>query len=107
MRRRCGAPHRVSHDYEDCRQQLLARHRPHPRVVAAIDENHLRHHRATSLNYFGWDTSAGGRGYQEWGPVCIVTIVLMYHHISTAAVQQPHGRQTELASGAHIIALSF
>jgi hypothetical protein len=40
------------------------------------------------------------------GPVCIVTTVLMYHHIATAAVQQPHGRQMELASGAHIIALS-
>jgi len=34
-------------------------------------------------------------------------MVLVYHRIATAAVQRPHGRQMELASGAHIIALSY
>jgi hypothetical protein len=76
MRCGCGAPdgeHRVSYVDADGRQQLVARRRPHPRVIAAIDENHPRviaaidenhprHHRAPSLKYVGWDTSAGGRG---------------------------------------------
>jgi len=31
----------------------------------------------------------------------------VYHRTATAAVQRPHGRQMELASGAHIIALSY
>lgn len=45
-----------------------------------------------------------GEDIQEQGTVCIVTMVLVYHRIATAAVQRPHGRQMELASGAHFIA---
>lgn len=40
-------------------------------------------------------------------PVCIATMVPVYHRIATAAFQQLYGRQMELAPGAHIIALSL